>query len=64
MNEAIYIFNIILASKDNGRTNDVVRYQCECDSYLEALEQVIKHCNKADLHAVCIEEDYAAEFEA
>lgn len=61
MNEAIFIFNITLASKDNGKTNEVVRFQCVCDSYLDALQQVINHCKQADLHAVCIEEDYTAE---
>ena len=63
MNEAIYIFSIILASEDGGRTNKVERFQCECDTYLEALEQVTNYCKQADLHAVCIEEDYAAEME-
>ena len=63
MNEAIFIFNIVLASQDGGRTNPVERFQCECDSYIEAMEQCIDYCKQNDFHAVLIEEDYAAEFE-
>ena len=64
MDEALYIFDIVLASEDGGKTNKVVSYRCWADSYLLALKLCIARCEEYGLAAVEISENFKAEMEA
>lgn len=63
MDKALYIFDIVLASEDFGKTNEVRHYMCWTTSYIDALKRCIDHCEACDFAVVRIDENYEAEAE-